>query len=97
MYELVPETANQQVKNNVPIKKGVSRFCVPLAGTYRIQGMGCHKFGEPTTATWSTKDPGRPISFTAIGHTVAGYVESSKQVDDLIVRIEKGNGSLVEL
>lgn len=81
----------------MPIKKGFSRVCVPVAGTYNIRGAGCHKFAEPTVVRWNTEEPGKPLAFSAVGHTVSGYVESSKQVDDLIVRIEKGNGSLVEL
>ncbi len=79
------------------MRKGMSRLCVPSAGTYRIQAVGCHKFADPSTVIWNTKDSAKTITFTAIGHTVTGYVQSGKQVDDLIVRIEKDNGSLVEL
>lgn len=95
-YELVTETPNQ-IKKTLPMRKGISRLCVPSAGTYRIQAVGCHKFAEPSTVMWNTKDPAKAIAFTAIGHTITGFVESIKQVDDLIVRIEKDNGSLVEL
>lgn len=81
----------------MPLKKGFSEVCVPVAGTYNIQARGCHKFAEPAVVSWNTDEPGKPIVFSAVGHTVSGFVESSKPVDDLIVRIEKGNGSLVEL
>lgn len=82
----------------LPKQKGISRLCVPFAGTYKISVQGCHKFADPTSVLWNTKEPSRVITFNAIGHTISGYVESTRQIADLIIHIEKGNNeSLVEL
>lgn len=97
-YEFISnDPSSQTAKNKLNVKKGLSRMCVPLAGMYHVKPLGCHKFAEPTLVVCNTKDISKAIQFTAIGHTVVGYVESNKAVDDLIVRIEKDNGSLVEL
>ncbi|KAL6255181.1 hypothetical protein P5V15_013514 [Pogonomyrmex californicus] len=77
----------------LPLNKGSMRHCVPKSGAYTFVPKGCHIY-QNSSYTWDTSNLS-PILLHSTEHTHKGSIISLSVQNDLKVKIEDANDSVI--